>query len=173
MFVKHYCLILVFLLSLGGCGFQPQYSYSASQNGNYDFSYVEIPIIQDRYGQMLRNSITNFIGEGAGKDSKFVYNIQLNTSHRDLGFEKNLNTSRSEVVLLANYIFSDKAHQGRDIKGHCRTSEYYSQSKTQIFQSVSAQKNAPLKGLETLSRCLIDRLVILMKSHSNAGSENQ
>jgi hypothetical protein len=173
LFVKHYIPLLFVAYILSGCGFRPQYSYSTSQKGDYDFSRVEIPIIKDRYGQMLRNSITNFVGEENRNNSKFVYSIQLNTSHRDLGFEKNLNTSRSEVVLLANYTFSDKNNKGMKVQGYCRTSEYYSLSKTQIFQSVSAEKNAPIKGLETLSRCLIDRLVILMKSRQDIRSENQ
>ncbi len=113
------------------------------------------------------------MGEGSRDSAKFVYNIQLNVSHRDLGFEKNLTTSRSEVVLFANYTFSDKANKSDGIQGYCRTSEYYSQSKTQIYHSISSEKNAPLKGLETLSRCLIDRLVILMKTHQDIRSENQ
>jgi len=173
LFVKHAVIIVCLCLILSGCGFRPQYLHSNGGQTTYDFNAVEISIIKDRYGQVLRNSITNFIGEGSHKKTKYIYEIQLDVSHRDLGFEKNLNTSRSEVVLLASYNFWHKDAKHKNIHGYCRTSEYYSQSKTQIFQSISAEKSAPLKGLETLSRCLTDRLVILLKTQQDIAPENK
>lgn len=163
---------LIFLIGmpflLSSCGFRPQYKepdYSFSSR----FAQVDIPVIADRYGQILRNNLTNFVGESAAKDRRYQFAVTLGVGHRGVGFETNMNTTRSEVSLSASYTFVDRHGQFKPRQGLCRTSEYYSLSKLQIFQNINIEKNAPLRGLETISRCLIDRLSILLNESHGEG----
>ena len=158
---------IITLLCVGGmiltsCGFRPQYA-NMSAFEKVPFDQVAVSAIPDRYGQVLRNSLTNRVGEDQGKKRPFLFEVDLKVNFREIGYEKNLNTSRSEVLIVAKYHLKDR--QGRYVtqQGMCRTSEYFSMSKEQIFQNVTSEKNAPLRGLETISRCLTDRLSILLK----------
>ena len=157
-------LFSTFLLSLtlSSCGFKPQYAPSLSQ-GEIGFKQVDILHIPDRYGQVLHNNLTNIVGEGGREKRPYSFEVKLSVTFREIGYEKNLNTSRSEVLLEAAYQLLDRTGKREPQKGRCRTSEYYSTSLEQIFQNVTSEKNAPLRGLETLTRCLVDRLSILLK----------
>jgi hypothetical protein len=155
-------LAMLLCLTLSSCGFKPQYAPGLSQS-KAGFDQVDIPHISDRYGQVLHNNLTNTVGEGTREKRPYVFNVGLTVTFREIGYEKNLNTSRSEVLLVAPYQLIDRSGKRQPQKGMCRTSEYFSSSLEQIFQNVTSEKNAPLRGLETLTRCLVDRLSILLK----------
>ena len=155
-------LLATLSLTLSSCGFKPQYAPRFSQ-GEVSFDQVDIPHIPDREGQILHNNLTNIVGIGGGKARPYVFNVGLSIDFREVGYEKNLNTSRFEVLLVAPYQLVDRSGKRPPQKGMCRTSEYYSVSLAQIFQNVTSKKNAPRRGLETLTRCLVDRLSILLK----------
>ena len=154
--------LLFFGVTLSSCGFKPQYAPSLSQ-GRASFNEVDIPHIPDRYGQVLHNNLTNIVGVEGRAKRPYRFDVKLSVTFREIGYEKNLNTSRSEVLLEAAYQLTDRGRKREPQKGRCRTSEYYSSSLEQIFQNVTSEKNAPLRGLETLTRCLVDRLSILLK----------
>ncbi len=150
------------MTALTSCGFSPQYG-TIGGSGATQFDDVDVGSIPDRYGQILRNKLTHVLGEKRGHARPLLFDVDLQVNFREIGYEKNLNTSRSEVMILANYQLKDRQNIQPPQKGMCRTSEYFSMSKEQIFQNVTSEKNAPMRGIETISRCLIDRLSILIK----------
>ena len=164
--------VLLLLLLLSGCGFRPQYASYADKDHQGLFSHVTIPIIADRYGQVLCNKLTTFLGDTGALQAKYKFPIHLSISNRGIGVERNLNASRFESIVIANYQLIDQATNTSIGQGTCQTSEYYAISKTQIFQSLSAEENAPQRGLDVVARCLTDRLALMLKEFQEDSYRN-
>lgn len=164
-YARGLCAIL--LLSLSSCGFRPQFAALSEKDVSF-FSQVEIPPIKDRYGQILHNNITETLGTKSFAKSAYLFKVTLDVTIRDVGYDRDLSSSRAEALLVAKYDFSNRKSSPQDpsASGVCRTSEYFNRSYDKIFQNITAEKNAPLRGLETLSRCLIDRLSLLLLKES-------
>lgn len=150
------------LLLVGGCGFSPQYLTEAGKLEPL-LQKVQVAPIPDRYGQILRNNLLNFIGENPQSDGGYQLNVALKVQERDIGYNKDLSTSRVEVEILADYIFTDQKNKVELQKGRCRTAEYFTFSRNKLYQNVVTERHAPLYGLDLISRCLIDRVSLLVR----------
>ena len=158
-------LLMILLVCLEACGFRPQYA-KIGQSSQGAFDSVYIAQIRNKHGQSLHNKLIDFVGVKNQKQTRYTFGVDLQINHREIGFERNLNAVRFEVVVEAPYTFTDRQNKVSPKKGTCRSSEYYSVSKLQIFQNISASEDAPKRGIDVVSRCLVDRLSILMSQAS-------
>ena len=103
---------LVLLSLLTACGFQPLYG---SKSGTVlatesPLNRVRIALIEDREGQILRNLlIDRFQPDGS---NRYALVTRLNIVEEDLGVAEDSTTTRSRVIVSANFrlVYGDKTH---------------------------------------------------------------
>ena len=88
-------------LLLAGCGFRPLYGRNDGPSGAPSLVEVDIDLIKDREGQILRNFlIDRFQPNGAGR---YRLETALIISEQDLGVAEDATTTRSRVLVTANF----------------------------------------------------------------------
>jgi len=97
------------VMLLSGCGFEPIYG---AREGYADvddlLSEVQISIIEDREGQILRNHLLDrFYLSSPSKRPLYRLDVRLNSSIGDLSVRADDETTRRQVVLDASYTLTD------------------------------------------------------------------
>ena len=97
-------------VGLAGCGFSPVYQSDTAARSNavlLEMAKVDIRVIPDREGQMLRNFLFDRM-QPRGQAEKTVYTLttRLSVNTRDLGVQLDETTARSRVDINVNYTLS-------------------------------------------------------------------
>jgi LPS-assembly lipoprotein len=122
------------LFLLPNCSFKPLYS---SYEGDVveQLSSVKIAQIEGRLGQIMRNALLKGITPlGQPQKPKYILEVSMDFSDRDLGVAKDATTTRSEILLSVQYVLKDAKtgkilHRGREAESsdyNVLTSSYYS-----------------------------------------------
>lgn len=161
------CVSILFLSAviLPGCGFQPQFAVSSSRNLGEDMRYFALETSADRQGQILYQLITEQIRPLS--PPRYHARVTMDLATQSVGLSKDVITSRTEVMVTANYFFKP-INQGpnQEVQGACHATTYFSTSGTQIYQSVSSERDAHQRAIHQIARCLIDRMVLYVDRHT-------
>ena len=101
------------VLAVAGCGFRPLYGTgSAAANGQVsdELAAVEIPVVGDRNGQILRNNLIRLFNPG-GRPSlpRYRLAVGLRVSEVKLGIQRDDTATRANLVASARYTLTDTA----------------------------------------------------------------
>lgn len=101
------------VLAVAGCGFRPLYGTgSAAANGqvNDELAAVEIPVVANREGQILRNNLIRlFNAEGRPSMPRYRLSVGLTLSEVELGIRRDDTATRANLVATARYVLTDSA----------------------------------------------------------------
>lgn len=106
------CLILAALIP-AGCGFRTVYgSGREAASVSADLSQVEIGIIPDRAGQVLRNAlIDRFYPAGRPANAPFVLSLTpVRETLTDLDITRESDSTRTQIRLRTDIVLSDRAN---------------------------------------------------------------
>lgn len=149
---KFYSLIALFILS--GCSFKPLYS---SYEGEVVARLASIKInqIEGRLGQIMRNALLKGLTPfGEPKKPKYLLDVSLVFSDRDLGVAKDATATRSEVILSIQYVLKD-AKTGRIIhKGSETESSDYNVLTTSYYSNIVAKNNAQEGSIDFMANLI-------------------
>ncbi len=92
------------LLLLSACGFRPLYATGGVADASEELSQVEVAVIPDRSGQILRNYLIQGINSG-GRPADPVYRLDVDLRERqeDLGIDKTDSAQRTNLVITARF----------------------------------------------------------------------
>ncbi len=97
-------LALAAALLLAACGFRPLYATGGVADASKELSQVEIGVIPDRSGQILRNYLIQGINSnGRPTDPVYRLNVDLRERQEDLGIDKTDNAQRTNLVITARF----------------------------------------------------------------------
>lgn len=98
-------LLLIGVLVLGACGFQPLYgTRSVGQSASIQLAQVRIQPIADRTGQLLYNKLRDRMNpRGKPGDPLYLLQISLQERQERLLVEKDETASRVNLILRADY----------------------------------------------------------------------
>jgi len=142
------------LLPLAGCGFKPVYgehSAGKSPAAAQQFAAVEIPPMENRLGQQMRNLLIDSLHPG-GADTDYRFKLQVGITEAvvNLGLQQNSTSTRGQVRLTVKYALTDNSNGKVVLKETLRTSTGYN-ILTNQFSSVLSQDDAEAQGLQQIA----------------------
>ena len=154
--------ILLFLIILSSCGYQP--IYSKDKKTGEELLSISIINIKDRTGQILRNSLLNKINpERKRVFLKYRLYVEIFESKTELGLRRDMSATRTDLSVNAKYKLRN-IKDGRIVY----ESESNSISSFDVVESVYAtliaEKDAKEKSLKVLSDDIYTNLVIFFKN---------
>lgn len=106
---------LALVLALGGCGFRPLYATHADgSSAAAGLRAVEIDLIPDRNGQILRNALLDrFYGDGGPTSSRYRLTITEHSTEELLGIQRDNSATKARMDVNARYVLVPTAITGK------------------------------------------------------------
>ncbi len=155
--VARIALAAVVAAAPAGCGFQPIHSarsYASAAN----LSLVEIALIPDRLGQMLRNELLDQFRPRA-KGTQFVLSVQLTESIQNLGVQLNSIATRANLRVSASYSVKRIADNQSMVQGSLLSINSYNILKSD-FATLAAEADARRHAVREIARRLQNRVSV-------------
>lgn len=158
--------LLVMLGAVTACGFRPLYGdQSASAVSSQELAAVQIDLIKDREGQMLRNTLLDRF-QPAGAAPKPLYNLTIGISIQKVGLAINPDEtgSRANYIMLADYMVRSLADNSVLFKGRSRAVTGYNVLDSE-FATTSSEADAARRAVYDLSEQITTRVSIVLADY--------
>jgi LPS-assembly lipoprotein len=152
------CLLLS-VLCLPACGFQPIYGSHTGANGPVaeQLNQVAIDNIPDRPGQMLRNDlIDRMYGKGRPGQPLYHLSVKLRLAEEDLGILANATSTLAEFNTYADYALSDE-HGKELVHGTAHSATSFDRLSNQ-YATLAAHDSAVERTVGEVSEQIVNRL---------------
>lgn len=111
-------------VTLTGCGFKPLYQAQggAKQSASVrQMAAIEIPPIQDRIGQVLRNALRDrLIPKGVARQSTHRLEVSVQDNRADIAILRDATSTFSKVTVEASWALVDKQTGAPVLRGTTR-----------------------------------------------------
>ena len=152
--------LLLALLSLSACGFQPVYGTHASgASTTTALNNIAIDNIPDHNGQILRNDLIDRM-YSSNRPSQPSYRLKVDISHSEenLGILANATATRSLLNMTGNYVLTDA--QGKQLLTGTAHSVASFDQLDQMYATVAARQDAYNRTLHEVSEQIVNRLSV-------------
>lgn len=153
-------IVLIFVLALGGCGFQPLYNAGSSSEGVIaELQGISIEAPDSRLAQLIRNDLLSSIRPaGTGGGNRYTLAMTA-TSNDDTVIETRQVTETSREVVRVNVRFSLKAQGSGAVEYEGRTFSHVPFDVTgESFADLQARTNALERAAHEVSLDIRTRL---------------
>ena len=168
MSIRTFCLLILFLLPLAACGFQPLYavkSESAAVATVDDLRFVDIAQIQNRRGQLLRNALLATFPPMASS-SKYGLRVIMDESIDDFNIRRDTTATFARLTVTANFTLYDKNQSDKVLlTGAARAGNSYN-----ILASTYATSTAEEDARERAAKQLAEDIKLRVASYFAAKS---
>lgn len=167
---RGYVLGLI-LLALAGCGFHPLYGEKADRAvPREELAAVQIDLIRDREGQMLRNQLLDrFQPTGAAPKPLYRLSVGLSTRRVGLAIRPDETGSRADLVMVADYSVRDFATGAELFRGRSRSMAGYNVLDSE-FATTSVEADAIRRAVLDLSEQITTRVSLVVAQHRSASN---
>jgi LPS-assembly lipoprotein len=151
---------------LAACGFRPLYGdQSAAAVSSEELAAVQIDLIRDREGQMLRNTLLDRF-QPAGAAPKPLYGLTVGLAIQRVGLAINPDEtgSRANYIMLADYTVRSLADGSVLFKGRSRAVTGYNVLDSE-FATTSSEADASRRAVYDLSEQITTRVSIVLADH--------
>lgn len=157
------------LASLTSCGFHPLYGeQSTSAVSNMELAAVQIDLIRDREGQMLRNELLDrFQPRGAAPKPLYGLSITLTQQKVGLAIRPDETGSRANLIILAAYSIRDLASGEVLFRGGSRAISGYNILSSE-FATTSSEADAVRRAVFDLSEQITTRVSVALAARKSA-----
>lgn len=146
---------------LAACGFQPVYRGAggvAKGAVAAELSQVEVGIIKDRTGQILRNQLLTLLSpKGRPAKPRYRLAVVLSESRQELALKKSEIATRANLTLSATFHLFDTAGKNHVVGGTSRIVVSYNVL-TAEFATLAAEEDARRRAAHELALDIADRL---------------
>lgn len=149
------------LFALAACGFQPLYGDRGVRSvSSSELAAVQIDIIRNREGQMLRNELLDRF-QPAGGAAKPLYGLSvgLQMSRVALGISTDEIASRVNLIMSASYVVRDVATGAVLFSGQGRSIDSFDVLDSD-FATTSAEADATRRAIYDLSEQITTRVAL-------------
>ena len=163
---------LVMLGVLTACGFRPLYGdRSASSVSSDELSAVQIDLIRDREGQMLRNELLDkFQPAGAAPKPLYGLTIGLSTQKVGLAINPDETSSRANLIMTASYTVRDLSNGSNLFKGISRSYVSFNVLDSE-FATTSSENDATRRAVVDLTEQITTRVSVVLADRKAAASK--
>ena len=134
------------LLLLSACGFSPMY---APVGGGPAIGPVQVQTIEGKSGHVLKTELDRILAVENNGGTPALLTITLTETVSNLGLRRDESSTRAELALIANYVFTP-ANGSAPIRGAVVTTVSYSIPGA-AFAAISAQDDARERAAETMA----------------------
>lgn len=151
-------LLIVALLLLGACGFQPLHAKRGGRAAAADLATIYVNRIQDRAGQQLRNHLLDILTpRGSPREPRYYLSVNLTESIQELAVRKDSFATRANFQLSATYQLTDAKSKRSLLVSGSRVVSGYNISQSE-FATLIAEKDARSKAVQQISEDIRSRL---------------
>ena len=155
--------ILVALVGLTGCGFEPIYGAGANSVFETDMREIEISSIENRIGQQLRNELEQRITpRGRARISKYVLKVTISEGKQGLAVKKSEIATRANLTFRASYNITRKSNGETLTSGSSRMVTSYN-ILTKTFATLMAEKDARKRAVREISVDITSKVAAFFK----------
>lgn len=152
-------LALVSALILAGCGFQPIHG-ERSAASSPALAAIDIGLIPDRSGQMLRNELLQKMHPRGGiSPAQFSLSVTLSESLQDLAIRKDEVATRANLIMIATFAVTARGDGKPAFTGSARSVNSYN-ILTSDFATLSAREDARRRAVGQLASSITQRLSV-------------
>lgn len=166
-------LLGLMVCGLAACGFEPLYGdRGVTSVSNESLAAVQIDLIRDREGQMLRNQLLDRF-QPAGAAPKPLYRLTVSLTIRRVGLaiRPDETGSRADLIMGADYVVSDLATGTTLFSGRGRSISGYNVLDSE-FATTSSEADAIRRAVLDLSEQITTRVSVVIAQHRN-GTNNR
>ena len=157
--LRIFALTAAMALTAAGCGFQPIHGERSIASGAA-LATVDIGLIADRTGQMLRNQLMQQMHpRGATVPARFALAVTLNESLQDLAIRKDETATRANLILTAAFVMTENSSGAVVFRGVERSVTSYNILSNE-FATLSAERDARSRGAEQLADHITTRVAL-------------
>ena len=158
-------LALILCLFVAACGFRPLYSGTNTLTGGTTaLDSVWIQTIPGIPGVKLRNALMDrFYNNGTPDNPAYTLVIVLKEDYRDIVIEKDDTTTRSQLVVRANYRLINQATREVVDKGAIRSNSSYNILSSQYTTLVTQDEARDLAIQDVADKITLRLGVVLQK----------
>lgn len=154
-------------LAVAGCGFEPIHGQRSGAS-SAALSTVDIELIADRTGQMLRNELLQQMHPRGATRARYSLSISVRESLANLGIRKDEVATRANLTLSAGFTITELGGPKRKFSGSARSVNSYN-ILTSDFATLSAREDARRRGVNQLALELRERISVwLIRSGETA-----
>lgn len=156
-------------ISLAACGFHPLYGdRSISAVSAVDLAAVQIDLIRDREGQMLRNELLDrFQPRGAALKPLYGLNIVLTQQRVGLAIRPDETGSRANLIIVAKFALRDLASGDVVFAGSTRAVTGYNVLSSD-FATTSSEADAIRRAVGDLTEQITTRVSVAIAGRKPA-----
>lgn len=154
------------LTAMTACGFQPLYGEKASSAvTNTNLAAIDIDLIRDREGQMLRNELLDrFQPRGAALKPLYRLSIVLSQQKVGLAIRPDETGSRANLIIIATYTIRDIADGEIVFNGTSRAVTGYNVLSSD-FATTSSEADAVRRAVFDLSQQISTRVSVAIAAY--------
>lgn len=155
-------LVLLLLITLGACGFQPVYGTRSPGNANSsvtsDLAAIKIAPIANRAGQLLRNSLQDKLTpRGVPARARYRLEVKLTENRSDLVILKDSTSTFSKVRFVADFTLVDLANGQPVNSGQAESTTTFNRVDSD-FAILAAEKDARRRAADEIGEDIRLRL---------------
>ncbi len=147
-----FAFMLLMLLGLAGCGFQPLYAPGASAFATSGLPRISLANIPERNGQILRNELIDRLGHTEDGSAEYGLRVSLVVRSNDLLIAKDATARRAKLLLFGEWQLNDAF--GKKLAGANLRAEASYNILDEQYGSLAARENAERRGLEELASAI-------------------
>ena len=149
------------LLALQGCGFQPLYGDRPGATAIQNLAAINIAIIRDRTGQLLRNELLDRMNPKAlNVAPQYSLSVDLTESRQNLAVRRDDTATLANLILSANYTLT--ANTGDELlTGTVRSFNSYNISSSD-FATLAAETDARARAARDLADGITIRISVFL-----------
>ncbi len=158
----------VWLVAATGCGFQPIHAQRSAANSDA-LAAVDIRLISDRPGQMLRNELLQQMQpRGPRTPAQYSLAVGLREAIQNLGIRKDETATRANLTMTAKFTIIQLSGRKMVHTGETKSVNSYN-SLTSDFATLSAREDARRRAIRQLAIDIKERVSVwLVRSGGSA-----
>lgn len=158
------------LLALSGCGFSPLYGGGAGDQAGVRLSEVFVPVIPDRSGQVLRESLETKLQAGAQPTQQlYALAVQYGIAEEAVGVQADSATTRTRFVGTAKWRLTPIGDPSHVLAAGTSTGfDAENIINQQYFAVTLEQETIDQQLAEAISGQITDQLAAWFRAHPNA-----
>jgi LPS-assembly lipoprotein len=146
-------------VTAAGCGFQPIHGQRSEASGTA-LAAIDIGLIADRTGQMLRNELLQQMQpQGGTTPARYGLAITLGESLQELAIRKDETATRTKLIMTARFSVTSRADGKGLFTGSVQSANSYD-ILTSDFATLSAREDARRRAVQQLATGIKQRLSV-------------
>ncbi len=159
------------MAAVAGCGWHPLYAPSAAGDARDKLARIEVAIIPERSGQLLRQALqARLQQDGAALSPAFVLDTRYAVSQEGIGFTADNSFTRVRMIGTASFVLRGLAPDGPTcVSGTVRDVDGFDEEDQQFFAADLEAETVQRRLAEAIAQAITTRLAMALRAPGRVG----